>query len=131
MQKQIATSYAELIGLYGSTLELALRANKLMVQGAERVVREQIDLADAAGFEIRTTRNPDRRGGTVTVNPSHSYEVSREVLARDILIDYRPNAGIRISPHFYNTDEEVCAAMEAIEEILEDGSWRKHTRVQL
>jgi kynureninase len=40
-----------------------------------------------------------------TVNPPHAYEISRELLARNVIIDYRPNAGIRISPHFYNSDD--------------------------
>lgn len=60
------------------------------------------------------------------MNPPHAYEVSRELLARNIVIDYRPKAGIRISPHFYNTDEEVQQAMDAIAEILSSGAWEKH-----
>jgi kynureninase len=47
-----------------------------------------------------------------------SPQVSRELLARDILVDWRPKAGVRFSPHFYNTDAEVDAAMEAVAEIL-------------
>jgi kynureninase len=86
-----------------------------------------VELADAAGFEVNTPRNPAERGGTVTVNPPHAYEVSRELLARDILIDYRPQAGIRISPHFYNSDQEVRLAIEAIKDILATGRWEKHT----
>ncbi len=85
-----------------------------------------VELADAAGFEVKTLRDPARRGGTVTVNPPHAYEVSRELLAREIVIDYRPQAGIRISPHFYNTDEEVRLVIATIQEILESGAWRRH-----
>jgi kynureninase len=48
------------------------------------------------------------------------------MIARNILIDYRPDAGIRISPHFYNTDEEVHAAMDAIADILASGAWEVH-----
>jgi kynureninase len=64
----------------------------------------------------------------ITVNPEHAYEVSREMLARKIKIDYRENAGIRIAPHFYNTDKEVQQAVDTIGEILEDGSWKQHTQ---
>ena len=85
-----------------------------------------IDLADAAGFEVNSPRNPDERGGTVTINPPHAYEVSRELLARDILIDYRPGAGIRLSPHFYNSDEEIRLAVETIQDILDSGAWQRH-----
>lgn len=85
-----------------------------------------IELAEDAGFEVNSPRRPDERGGTVTVNPPHAYEISRELLARDILIDYRPQAGIRISPHFYNTDDEVRQVIEAIQDILDSGAWQKH-----
>jgi kynureninase len=85
-----------------------------------------IDLADQKGYEVVSPRDNAVRAGTVTVNPPNSYEVSRELLARNIKIDYRQNAGIRIAPHFYNTDEEVHQAMDTIDEILADGSWKQH-----
>lgn len=85
-----------------------------------------IELADAAGWAISTPRDPSRRGGTVTVNPLHAYEVSRALLDREILIDYRPGAGIRISPHFYNSDAEVREAMDAIADILDSGAWQDY-----
>jgi len=44
--------------------------------------------------------------------------VSRELIARDILVDFRPRAGVRFSPHFYNTDAEVDAAIAAVVAIL-------------
>lgn len=84
--------------------------------------------ADAAGFPVNTVRVPEKRGGTVVVNPPHAYEVSRELIARNILVDYRPGAGIRISPHFYNSDAEIHVAMDAIVEIVSSGAWERHTR---
>lgn len=53
-----------------------------------------------------TPRDPLRRGGTVCVNPEGSEAIARELLGHDFLIDWRPDAGIRISPHFYNTEDE-------------------------
>ena len=85
-----------------------------------------IDLADEAGYEVIAPRDPARRGGHVTLNPPQSYAVSRELLARNIKIDYREGAGIRIAPHFYNTDDEVRQAVATIGEILEDGTWKQH-----
>ncbi len=84
-----------------------------------------IELADELGYEVVSPRDPAQRAGTVSVNPPHAYEVSNELLARDIKIDFRPKAGIRIAPHFYNTDAEIRSAMLAIGEILADGSWRR------
>ncbi len=85
-----------------------------------------IDLADAAGYEVVSPRNPAERAGTVTVNPPNAYEVSREMLARGVKIDYRQGAGIRIAPHFYNSDDEVKHSIDVIGEILQAGSWQQH-----
>ncbi|MCA9905960.1 MAG: aminotransferase class V-fold PLP-dependent enzyme [Anaerolineae bacterium] len=85
-----------------------------------------IALADRAGYEVVSPRKAARRGGTVTVNPPHAYEVSRELLARNIVIDYRQNAGIRIAPHFYNSDDEIYQVMNTIAQILESGNWQQH-----
>lgn len=85
-----------------------------------------IELADKYGYEVVSPRQTEFRAGTVTLNPPESYAVSRELLARGIKIDYREKAGIRIAPHFYNTDDEVEQAVTTIAEILEGGSWEKH-----
>ncbi len=50
----------------------------------------------------------------------------RPQLARNILLDYRPQAGIRLSPHFYNRDEERDFALEQIARILSTGTWERH-----
>jgi kynureninase len=52
--------------------------------------------------------------------------VSRELLARNVLIDFRPKAGIRVSPHFYNRENECDYALEQIEDILKTNAWEKH-----
>jgi kynureninase len=49
-----------------------------------------------------------------------SQEVCRELLKRDILVDWRPRAGVRMSPHFYNTDAELETGIAAVEEILKE-----------
>jgi kynureninase len=85
-----------------------------------------IDLAGAAGFAINSSRSAACRGGTVTINLPHAYEVSRELIARNILIDYRPQAGIRVSPHFYNSDDELRRVVSAMQEILASGAWERH-----
>ncbi|HYK38973.1 MAG TPA: aminotransferase class V-fold PLP-dependent enzyme [Candidatus Eremiobacteraceae bacterium] len=83
--------------------------------------------ASARGWRVNTPENSTERAGTVSVDCPHAYEVCRELLAREILVDYRPKAGIRMSPHFYNTVEECDFALEQIEEILKTKAWEKHT----
>ena len=76
-----------------------------------------VQRAKKNGFQINSPLNPEKRGGTVIVQMKNSQQITRELLKRDFLIDWRPNAGIRISPHFYNTEDEVDAIMEEIKMI--------------
>jgi kynureninase len=78
-----------------------------------------IDGADERGFDVRSPREPERRGGTVTVHVPEFEAVHRELTEREILCDFRPDAGIRLGPHFYNTDEDVLHALDQIAEIQE------------
>ena len=96
----------------------------------EKSVRQTsrlIELADARGYEVRAPRDPQRRGGTVAFDVPHGYEVAQYLLARDVLVDYRPNAGIRIAPHFYTSDAELDRAVETIEEAITTGKWREYS----
>jgi kynureninase len=98
----------------------AIRA-KSMRQTARLVA-----LAEARGHPVRAPRDPERRGGTVALDVAHGYEVAQYLLARDIVVDYRPNAGIRVAPHFYTSDDELDAAIAAIDEALATGAWREY-----
>jgi kynureninase len=93
---------------------------------SQRQTARLLALADARGYPVRAPRDPARRGGTVAFDVPHGYEVAQELLSRDIVIDYRPGAGIRVAPHFYTSDEELDAAVVAIDEILETGAWERH-----
>ncbi len=66
-----------------------------------------MDLADESGIPVRTCREAGRRGGVVILDVPNGKEVTQELARREILVDYRPQAGIRIAPHFYTSDEEV------------------------
>jgi len=80
-----------------------------------------IELADEAGFRINTCRDPELRGGVVVVDVPNGYAVTQELGRREVLVDYRPQAGIRIAPHFYTTDEEVEHTMAEIRAIVGAG----------
>jgi kynureninase len=82
--------------------------------------------AKGRGWKVNTSEAPAERAGTVSVDCPHAYEVSRELLARDVMIDFRPKAGIRLSPHFYNRMDECDFALGQIEEILKTKAWEKH-----
>jgi kynureninase len=92
-----------------------------------RMTARLFEGAKAHGWPVNTPENPVERAGTVSVNCPHAAEVCRELLAREILVDYRPKAGVRLSPHFYNREEECDLAMTEIADILETRAWEKHT----
>jgi kynureninase len=85
-----------------------------------------IDLGDQTGFDVRSPREPARRGGTVTLDVPEAAAVYAELEERGILGDFRPGAGIRIGPHFFTTDEELRFAVAQIAEILESGAFTRH-----
>ena len=84
-----------------------------------------IELADARGYAVRAPRDANRRGGTVAFDVPHAYETAQFLLSRDIIVDYRPNAGIRIAPHFYTSDAELERAVAAVDEALTSGAWQR------
>ena len=86
-----------------------------------------IELADARGFAVNVSRTASRRGGTVAFDVPHGREVAQALLVRNVIVDYRPGAGIRVAPHFYTSDQEVEQVVEAIDEILAQESWKRYT----
>lgn len=103
----------------------AVRAKSL------RQTSRLIELADARGFPVTVPREPARRGGTVAFDVPHAREVAQALLARNVIVDYRPGAGIRVAPHFYTSDDELDAAVHAIDEILAKNEWKRYTHERL
>jgi kynureninase len=91
-----------------------------------RMTARLIEGSKSRGWRVNTPDKPPERAGTVSVECPHAYEVCRELLAREILVDYRPKAGVRLSPHFYNREEECDFTLAQMEEILRTGAWEKH-----
>jgi len=81
-----------------------------------------IELLDAAGFELTSPRASATRGGSVVFRVPEFAAVHAELAARDIICDYRPDAGIRFGPHFFTTDDEIRFAVEEVQEILASGA---------
>lgn len=93
---------------------------------SERQVALLIDLARQRGIGTRTPTAPSERGGMVILDVAHGEAVTRELLRREILVDYRPGAGIRLSPHFYTTDDELEHAVSEIAAIRDSGAYRRY-----
>ena len=108
------------------SLEAARPGLKIITEVGIQRIREKskrqtarlIELAHERGWRINTPRDPDKRGGTVSIDIPNTEQVCRELLRREILVDWRPKAGMRMSPHFYNSDEEIDRAIAVVEQIL-------------
>jgi kynureninase len=77
-----------------------------------------IGLADEAGFAVRSCRDPHTRGGVVVIDVPNGKEVTAELARREVLVDYRPGAGIRIAPHFYTAEEEIDRVISEMRSML-------------
>jgi kynureninase len=101
--------------------------------GVEAIRRRSLDLtehlirlADAAGLEVTSQRDPSRRGASVSVRMPGFEGVHRELAVREILCDFRPDVGLRLGPHFFNTEEELDFAVSQIEEIVVSKAHEQH-----
>lgn len=113
----------------------AARAGYEMIEGigvdairakSKRQSTRLIDRALAAGFGVRSPRNAEDRSGMVILDVPEGAAVARELLRREVLVDFRPGAGIRLSPHFYTTDEELDRSIDEIRGILDSGAHAEH-----
>ena len=90
----------------------AIRARSLELTG------RMIELAQAAGFRVNTPTEEGERAGAVIVDVPNGAAVADELIRREVIVDYRPGAGIRMAPHFYNTKAEVEHAMGVLSQIV-------------
>jgi kynureninase len=90
----------------------AIRAKSL------RLTRLMIDHVLARGYRVNTPLDDRERGATVIVDVPNGQAVADELIRRDVIVDYRPGGGIRMAPHFYNTEEEISQALETLDDIV-------------
>jgi kynureninase len=113
------------LGGYGIVERIGVEAIR---EKSVRQVSLLVELAEESGLHPRVAPRPSQRGAMVVLDLEHGEAVMRELLRRETLVDYRPGAGIRVSPHFYTTDDELRGVVEDIRRILDEGAWRAHER---
>lgn len=87
-----------------------------------------IALADEQGWRVNSPRDPAKRGGTVVVDVPHAAAVVQELARREVLVDSRPGAGIRIAPHFYTEDRELDLTIKEIRNILDTRAYERYLK---
>ncbi len=98
----------------------------------EKSVRQTtrlIELAQEAGFNVTSPKNSADRGGTVTVGHEEAAALTKELIRREYIVDYRPGAGVRISPHFYTKDEELDLIVNEMKNIRDTSTFESAEKV--
>src|SRR3954471_12105219 len=84
-----------------------------------------IDLLEERGLEVGSPREAKRRGGTVLVGTPDHAAVHKELGERGIICDFRPDAGVRLGPHFFNTEDELRHTVEQLADIVESRAYAR------
>ena len=85
---------------------------------SQRRTQLMIDTARERGWTINTPLELERRGGSVMIGVEDAKAISEQLAERRVFVDWRPSAGLRISPHFFNTDEEVEEALQILADLI-------------
>jgi kynureninase len=108
--------------------EVILEAGVDAIRAHSRLLTERLrEGVLARGFGVNSPADPARRAGTLTVALREDEDGSGFVGAlarRSILVDHRPGAGLRVSPHFYTRADEIDAFGAALAEIRARGEWK-------
>jgi kynureninase len=78
------------------------------------------ELVESRGFTVNTPREDAERGGTICFDFAGADAVSKTLSQRKFFHDYRPRCGIRLSPHFYTTDEELHRFMSELDAVRKE-----------
>ncbi len=92
--------------------------------GVERIrehnVRLTTKLAEMAlerALAVNTPLDPAARTGWIGIDFDDSERVCHQLVGERIFVDYRPGCGIRVSPHFYTTDDEIDHFFSALDRL--------------
>ncbi len=117
-----------MLGIHALHASLSL----LLETGIERIdesvralTQEIIEKADARGFELLTPRAAESRAGIVTfrVPDRDNQQLYRDLMDVRVVCAHRAG-GIRFSPHFHNTPEQIESAFYRLDKRLDDSTHR-------
>jgi selenocysteine lyase/cysteine desulfurase len=74
-----------------------------------------IDRLKVAGLEVLSSLNPPDRSGIVVFSVKNAQKLTNQLLARRIYVSAR-GGGIRVAPHFYNTEEDINHMVKVLKE---------------
>lgn len=87
----------------------------------QELTHRVIDLADEVGLEVLSPREDSQRGGLVRLRIPGGRERAESVLhqlfERNVVLDSR-NDAVRISPHFFNTEDDLDRCFKELRALL-------------
>lgn len=108
----IPTAYAGVAGM-----DMILDAQPDRIYPRLQALTERVaSRARRDGYEIVSPQNPDERGGIVMLRLKEPQETVNRLADQNFTVDYRPGL-LRVSPHFFNTEDDVDRLMDAIAEV--------------
>jgi kynureninase len=73
-----------------------------------RLTKRISDAALERGLTVNSPLNPKARTGWVGIDLPDAHRIVEELIARRVIVDFRPGCGIRVSAHFYTSDDDVA-----------------------
>lgn len=96
------------VGVAGIAAESCRRTQRIVEHALER------------GWKLHSPHDVASRGGTVMIESADAPALAARLAERKVFVDFRPSVGIRLSPHFYNTDDEIDEALLTVGELIDD-----------
>lgn len=110
----IGTAYTGVAGM-----DMILEADPVRIYPRLQVLTQRVvDRAHAKGYPVVSPEDPAERGGIVMLRVPDPQGTVEALASQGFTVDYRPGL-MRISPHFYNTMDDVDRLMDAVDTILE------------
>jgi len=110
----IPAMYAARAG-YEILLEIGVEAIR---EKSLRLTERIHEGAAARGWKVWTPRAASKRGGTVSLGVPDAARACDELARRGVIVDWRPQVGLRVGPHFYNSEDDVDRALAEIEDVV-------------
>jgi selenocysteine lyase/cysteine desulfurase len=106
-----------IVGL-GAAIELILEVGIPNIEGRVLDLGERIILeAGKRGLDVLTPKQREQRGGNITIAGTFDPVAARDALReRGIMVNVR-GGGLRLSPHFYNTEEEISMVFQNLDRL--------------
>ena len=108
--RRFAQGTANIPGLYscreGLRIVLEVGLDAIAAESRRRTDRI-VEAAQERGWRLNNPLPAADRGGVVMIDVERPGEIAVRLRERGVLVDWRPGVGLRLGPHFFNTDDEV------------------------